>query len=181
MTESKERIMIDIETLGTEPGCVILSIGAVRFNRDGIGETFHAQISKRSCLENGLTIDDETEEWWEQQEQDMPDGSEPLYIALGNLSGFCETADEVWANSPSFDLRILDAAYDAIESASPWEYHQERDVRTFRSLPGFVELGQMGQEHHALDDAIHQAREISVNLARMFSDVWSTEEVTYRD
>ena len=177
MTESKERIMIDIETLGTEPGCVILSIGAVRFNRDGIGETFHAQISKRSCLENGLTIDDETEEWWEQQEQDMPDGDQPLRLALEDLSEFCSDGDEFWANSPSFDLRILDAAYDAVEPASPWEYHQERDVRTFRNLPGFIEFEQNGQTHDALDDARHQAREVVLNLDRLFCDVWSTKEV----
>ena len=27
-------VMIDLETLGTTPGCVILSIGAVPFDRD---------------------------------------------------------------------------------------------------------------------------------------------------
>jgi hypothetical protein len=59
---------------------------------------------------------------------------------------------------------MLEAAFDAIGMTEPWEYHQERDVRTLRSLPGVPELEMVGEEHDALDDAKHQARIASEGL-----------------
>ena len=72
--------------------------------------------------------------------------------------------DEVWANSPKFDAAMLEAAYDAVDESVPWDFHQLRDVRTVRALPGAVELEQDGVEHDALDDAVHQARAVAATL-----------------
>ena len=62
--------MIDIETLGTKPGCIIQSIGAVLF--DPFGKPvemypFYRNISKQSCLDIGLTEDPNTVKWWSEQ------------------------------------------------------------------------------------------------------------------
>lgn len=45
-----EDMMIDIETLGTRPGSVILSVGAVMFDRHGVGhgETFYMNVERES-------------------------------------------------------------------------------------------------------------------------------------
>ena len=40
----KTHAMIDIETLGTEPDCVVLSVGAVKFNPFVPQETLHQTV-----------------------------------------------------------------------------------------------------------------------------------------
>lgn len=64
-------VMIDIETLGTAPGSVILSIGAVAFVRDRMPEDwreFSSVISVESSKSCGLTTDQSTIDWWKRQD-----------------------------------------------------------------------------------------------------------------
>ena len=58
----------------------------------------------------------------------------------------------------------LEAAYDAVSLEPPWDFYELRDVRTVQSLPGAVELEQEGTAHDALDDAVHQPREVGATL-----------------
>ncbi|MFV6182691.1 3'-5' exonuclease, partial [Klebsiella pneumoniae] len=70
---------------------------------------------------------------------------------------------------------ILRSSYDCIAEDYPWEYWNDRDVRTM------VELGQAigfdpkttipfeGDRHNALADAIHQARYVSAIWQRIIS------------
>lgn len=169
-----DRVMLDIETLGLEPGAAIISIGACRFRPgDGVvGETFYVEVDTRSCREAGLHVDDDTFEWWQKQDSEVAplDGDIALPDALARLKHYIGDADEIWANSPSFDCEMLETAYGAVGVNEPWEYHQERDVRTLRSLPNAVEVEMNGREHHALDDAVHQAREVAATIARYNGD-----------
>jgi|APHM01.1.fsa_nt_gi hypothetical protein len=171
MSDERERVMVDIETLGTMPGCVILSVGACYFEPGNgvVGERFYTEIDKQSCREAGLTVDEETEAWWESQDDDLVplDGDTSLSVALDDLRHFAFRADEVWANGPAFDCAILEAAYHAVDIEPPWEYHEERDVRTIRALPGAVELEFGGRKHNALDDAVHQASEVAATLDQL--------------
>ena len=166
------RVMLDIETLGIEPGAAILSIGACTFDTDGVGETFEVSVDIESCQERGLTIDADTLQWWLDQDEaarDVLTGGVPLATALSELRDFLDTndADELWANSPKFDMAHLEAAYDALDWTAPWEFYELRDVRTVQSLPGAVELEQDGTEHDALDDAVYQARIVAETLRRL--------------
>lgn len=163
---SKDRVMVDIETLGLDPGAAILSIGAVKFGTDGIGEEFERNISLESCQEAGLTIDADTLDWWLGQDEDVQHvltGGESLERVLWEFHDWFD-ADEVWANSPAFDCAMLEVAYDAIGDPAPWEYYEQRDVRTLTSLPVAAEVEQLGNEHDALDDAKHQARTVIETL-----------------
>ena len=166
-----ERVMVDIETLGIEPGAAILSIGACRFDTTAgkPEDTFEASISLSSCHAAGLSIDPETLEWWLGQGESARSvltGGDDLEAALERFTEWYENAapDEIWANSPSFDCEHLEHAYSAVGLTVPWEFYEERDVRTIRNLPGAVELERSGTEHDALDDAIHQAREVAATL-----------------
>jgi len=47
-------------------------------------------------------------------------------------------------------------------------------VRTVQSLPGAVELEQEGTAHDALDDAVHQAREVSATLRALEDGLQAT-------
>ena len=42
-------VMVDLETWGTKPGCAIISIGAVSFGPDGLGEEFYTALD-RDCF-----------------------------------------------------------------------------------------------------------------------------------
>ena len=165
-----DRVMLDIETLGTDPGAAVLSIGAVAFDTNGpTGATFHRQIRLSSCQAAGLEIDAETLAWWLDQDdaaKDVLTGGEDLETVLGEFIEWYRDCNpsEVWANSPSFDCAILEAAFKAVGRREPWTYYEQRDVRTIRNLPAAVELDRTGIEHDALDDAIHQAREVAATL-----------------
>lgn len=165
-----DRVMIDIETLGLDPGAAILSVGAVEFDTDGLGEEFYHVVDLESCQDAGLHIDANTLDWWLSQDDAVTDiltGGEPLANVLAFLQRFVPEDAEVWANSPSFDCEMLEVAYDAVDMAEPWTYDKERDVRTVMSLPGAVEVEMEGDEHNALDDAKRQARSVSKTLARL--------------
>jgi hypothetical protein len=165
------RVMLDIETLGVDPGAAIISIGACRFEL-GFGwtqEELYVTVDRESCTDHGLHIEEDTLSWWRDQDTDLAplDGGEPLPDALAELRAFVEDADELWANSPKFDMAMLEAAYDAVDTEVPWAFHELRDVRTVRALPGAVELDMTGREHHALDDARHQADEVAETLSKL--------------
>jgi hypothetical protein len=174
-----DRVMVDIETLGLDPGAAILSIGAVRFDTDGLGATFERNIDLESCQEAGLTIDASTLEWWLQQDADAQHvltGGESLADALEAFAEFYAFADEIWANSPAFDCEHLAAAYDAVDKTVPWEYYEQRDVRTITNLPVAPDIEQEGTEHDALDDAKYQATVVAETLAAINGEAFLFDE-----
>jgi DNA polymerase III epsilon subunit-like protein len=159
--------MVDIETLGIEPGAVILSLGAVRFDDAEILDEFERNISLESCQEVGMEIDADTLEWWLGQDGDVQHvltGGKPLDQVLYEFNDWYGDADEIWAFSPSFDCAHLADAYDRVGRSEPWSYRDERDCRTLVELPGAVDLEQHGNEHDALDDAKYQARTVMATL-----------------
>ncbi|GGO03681.1 3'-5' exonuclease [Haloarcula pellucida] len=165
-----ERVMVDLETLGTDPGAVILSIGAVRFDEVGLSDEFYKNVSIQSCVDAGLEIDADTLDWWLGQDdevQDVLQGGVRLSKALAHFSAFYRGADEIWAFSPTFDCQILSAAYDAIDEPTPWNYRDERDCRTLAALPAAADVEQQGDAHDALDDAVYQARTVVETLDRL--------------
>lgn len=160
-------IMIDIETLGTRAGCVVLSIGAVQFSDKGLGKEFYVSINPESCTEWGLKIEPRTVMWWLEQSQDARDflikGKHvDLDIALAELkSAFKWKGEQVWCNGASFDFPILEAAHDAVGARVPWEYWSTTDYRTLKNIvPREVyEAAKVEPviKHNALADAIAQA------------------------
>lgn len=167
MTDTK-RVMVDIETLGLEPGSAILSIGAVTFTPDGLGHEYYNEISLESCQDEGLELDANTLEWWLDQDDDVTGvltGGDSLGYILSEFADWFPEGAQVWANSPAFDCAHLESAFDAVGLTEPWEYYDTRDVRTLREeIPTAPEVEQEGNEHDALDDARHQARIVSETL-----------------
>lgn len=164
MSETR-RVMADIETVGLERDCAIVEIGAVQFEPPSlIGETFHASVSLTSCQEAGLTIDADTLEWWLGDQPEIASevlvGGDDLADSLIAFVDWYNDIEphEIWANSPSFDCEMLEHAGKQVGVPMPWDFYQERDVRTLDALPHDVDIEQDGVEHTALDDAIYQAR-----------------------
>ncbi|MBX3480126.1 MAG: 3'-5' exoribonuclease, partial [Caulobacter sp.] len=161
-------IMLDIETLGTRPGCVVLSIGAVVFDpvTGETGETFYRNIMRASCEHFGLVADPDTVAWWAALPEAaraalMPDQI-GLFDALTELNAFwrAQAGDRLWSQGPSFDPVILQAAYDATGLPAPWRYNAARDTRTVHDLAGFTPDKTRASLHNALEDAKAQAADV---------------------
>lgn len=166
-----QAVMIDIETLDNTTTAAIASIGAVWFEPRGgrLGNTFHMHVDLADCQRHGLTIGADTVLWWLKQSGDaqaaLGNGQRaaaPLVTALEALHAFIVGLDsatpEIWCNGASFDLPILANAYRAIGWKAPWPFRRERDLRTLKGLHPEQRLDRTGIAHHAIDDAIHQAR-----------------------
>lgn len=168
--------MIDVETCGTLPNSIILTIGAVFFPRKGRIpqledlDSFYRRIDIQSCIDAGLTSSQETLDWWDRQpEEARYEAFEhpnriPLRQALQELFLFVGKRKKIWANSPSFDLVILENAMRAISAPIPWDFWNTRDVRTIMDLGGLrsADLGEV--PHHALQDCYRQIRGVKMVL-----------------
>lgn len=182
-------VMVDLETMGKKHNAPIVAIGAVVFDpaTGSIGESFYKVVCLESSVNWGAVIDPSTVIWWLKQSSEtrsaiVNDDAIPLQDALlqfrefvsDNVAGGSKKA-QVWGNGASFDNSILRSSYDCIAEDYPWEYWNDRDVRTI------VELGQAisfdpkttipfeGSRHNALADAIHQARYVSAIWQRIIA------------
>lgn len=166
-------VMVDIETVGTAPGCGVLSIGAVTFGPDGLGHRFYINASLASSTALGLTIDPDTITWWLNQSRDSQDAAfqsdaPALLDALMMFSDWYLSIgpERVWCHGATFDVPVLDAAYRAARMSPPWQYWQVRCTRTLYDLAGVKVDRSKGTHHNALDDAINQA-EAAVRALRI--------------
>lgn len=171
-------LMIDLETMGTTPGCALVSIGAVRFDLDADGwpqdmrHEFYARVSLPSCQRAGLTLEAETLEWWMERAARWPKNDRPVALAaaLGQLSFFVEYGQpavrRVWGHGAAFDPPILAAAYRAAGVARPWQYTQVRDTRTLLEAAG-LPTSFPEATHHALEDARVQARAVQQAMRQL--------------
>lgn len=149
-------IMVDIETLSTEPNACILSIGAVRFDEEGL---IYCEFYKNIIPQNNRHIDVDTVEWWfnyPEAYSELKKDRWYLKEALYSLGRFICKGDMVWAKSPSFDLAILKNAYKEYGIVIPWDFRNERDVRTAEKR----KVESVGTKHNALDDCYTQIKSI---------------------
>ncbi len=164
-----KNVMIDLETLGTMPGSIILSIGAVPFDSTGVSyNTFYTEINTPSSRQF-LISQKSTLEWWEKQTaqnhllQRCDIGGTSARTAFSSLLSFlgenCTDDLKVWGNGASFDEPILATALERFGIQVPWKYYNSRCYRTLKALgaeKGVQEPKNMYQ-HNALSDAAHQA------------------------
>ena len=158
-----ENVMVDLETLGTSSNSVILSIGAVEFDKTGLGREFYVVVDPQSCVDAGLKIDVPTVLWWMKQSDeareafDQPDRVS-LECALARFGGWFPHNATLWGNGAAFDNVVLANAYLAVGTQRPWYYHTDRCYRTLKNLrPDIGGPALEGVAHNALFDAKWQA------------------------
>ncbi len=157
-------IMLDLETMGTDPYCPVIAIGACRFEMDDspIEDTFYQVVSLESCMELGMKPSASTILWWMEQEDAArlvfgDKGAAKLVPALDAFTDWHNSRpDLIWGNSARFDCGILEAAYKVCGKEVPWQHWRERCYRTAKSMAD-VSLVRTGTPHNALDDAVTQA------------------------
>jgi len=169
-------IVLDIETTGTAPGCCILSIGAVSTDQR---HEFYTPIWHSSQKDMyGLKDDPATLAWWSKQSAEARDeafsGTAALHIVLGQFSDWLRSLPArqkfVWGNGADFDQPIVAAAYEAAGMKNPFGFNN-RCYRTLKNLYKDIKapIEFEGIKHHALWDAKHEAKHLSMLLRHHFS------------
>lgn len=159
-----KNIMLDIETLGSSSNAAIISIGAVYFDKQGLGKEFYRNIDFDSSLLAGGTVCGETLKWWFQQNEyarsSLLTNQKPLRDVLIEFREFCDPEAKMWGNGVGFDNTILASAYKRLYMNTPWAFYNDRCYRTIKNLFSGVELERLGIHHNALDDAKSQANHL---------------------
>ena len=178
-------VMVDIETLGTAPGSVVLSIGAVAFDASREDETgwltwdSHA-ISVASSKAVGLEVDAAKILWWSQQSFEVRHlvneamaGGKHIVNALQEFARWFPAGARLWGNGSDFDNVLLTAAYKRVNVEQPWKFYNNRCFRTMKNLyPQVAAPEFLGLKHDAAADALHQTR----HLTRILRHINRAEE-----
>lgn len=169
-------VMLDLETLGVNPGCVILSIGAVRFDADKPGEWFYSRVDLRSSMEAGFRIEPDALMWWfrhgEAALEHSAAGGEKVFDTFFRFAKWLGAEPfEVWGNGATFDNEILRWGCRRV-GLRVWERRRDRCYRTLCDPVGGGIMRDYGElmplidppewwneapQHHALRDAACQA------------------------
>jgi hypothetical protein len=167
--------MIDIETLGTDPDCVVLSVGAVKFDPFTLNEPHSNTLWRPSAdeqLNADRSVDQGTIEWWGKQAPEIieeafsPDNRLPVSQVMDEFHKFAWGCDAFWAHGSIFDIVILETYYRKLGKPLPWNFWQIRDTRTIFDL-GYDPEMPKDAKHNALEDAYRQA----VGVQNMYKKV----------
>jgi hypothetical protein len=156
-----KHIMLDLETMGTDPGCIALSIGACLFDREGILDRFYTKLDFVESSKAGFTIDPKTVKWWLEQADEARREvfKDPVLpsIAMDSFKHWLPNANYfVWGNGAMFDNAIIKPYFIAAHGEVPWTHRHDKCYRTIASSFS-DEIEREGIHHQALDDACSQA------------------------
>lgn len=161
-----KNVMLDLETLGTRPGSILVSIGACEFGPRGVGRSFY-QVCDLST-QGPLIIDPKAVAWWMQQSDFARSvfndvDRKTLSEALFNFTNWWRAieAQYIWGHGASFDPVLMQAAYFAMGLREPWDHRGIRDTRTIFAATN-VSVQKSEKAHHALKDAQAQALAVIV-------------------
>ena len=158
---------VDLETLGKEVGCPIITIGWAVFDYNGLYHSGQIPIGIDEQLMLGCEINGGTFAWWLTQSNEARSALAaqmkkelPVRHALEEFSQIwsnlgCET---VWGNGPTFDMSILEDLMKKAGHPPPWKYYNIRCVRTIAELAKINKKQyRRGLAHDAEADAVDQA------------------------
>ena len=163
--------MLDIETMGTGANACIASIGLVRFCVSSIGECEIIDTAYYLPKWEG-DMDYSTVQWWLTQTVEaqknlvaMDDKNKmPLSAVLIETVRF--VGDEpIWGNGSDFDNMIVLSHCKRL-GIKGWSYRNNRCFRTVKNLYAAKAYTKPEIPHHALYDAIAQAKTL-VNISVM--------------
>lgn len=181
--------MLDLETFGAKPGCVVRSLGAVVFDpaTGVLGSEFYANLTLQPQLDMGLEIAPETEKWWLGQGRSAQDAFlqqpySPLEVVAA-LDKWIEqnSITRIWSHGKDFDPLIW---VELVDRVSKWHmpgWVLTRDAMSFRNTLDTRTIYWSAQfdiktvpfngvKHNALDDAKYQA--VCVAAALKYQREW---------
>lgn len=164
------QLMLDLETLSSEPNAPIIQIGAVpfAFATGEIGPRLKINV-RPDFAKTPPSLS--TVCWWLKQGEAarlsvaMCEDGKPPVDACHDFRVFAEThcapKFELWAMPPEFDCVILANTFRSVGlTRLPWAYNKTRDLRTLEALAGSSSAGRIQADipHDAGSDAEAQAK-----------------------
>jgi len=169
-------VMLDLETLGTRPGCVILTFGAVKFDPYSLtepGPGMYCRLDADEQIARGREVQEDTLKWWMNQDETVREEA----IGEGNrisieqfykeLNRFLVGVNNIWAQGPVFDIAILENLYRQYGWPTPWQFWQIRDSRTLFGVHGDPRVKGREGHHNALADCVYQAQGVQQIYRRL--------------
>jgi len=163
--------MVDIETMGTRPGAIILSVAFVRFS-DEAHMMVNMSIEDQEMI--GMEKDESTLAWWSKQDPiawaRATSNPQPLAIVLPYIATWLDWARagddfQLWCHGATFDAPLLAELYRRANIPCPWNFYQVR-ARTLYDLALINPKDySVPPPHVALNDAIGQTRAANAALA----------------
>jgi hypothetical protein len=147
--------MVDFETLDTQANGVILSVGAVLFDKGGIIRSGYSEFDRKKQVAEGRTVSKATMAWWlrtnkkelnrlsREGKSDIHEWVKSMKVKLKKEKPFC-----IWSRG-SMDAEMIKNLFG--ERFIP--FYKYRDVRT---LDEFGYKMDVENNHNALDDCINQ-------------------------
>ena len=169
--------MIDLETLSTEPNAMVLSIGITHFTQSQ-GCSLSASWNPSIEEQEGRHISFSTVNWWTFQSDEaraaaFHDGRDSIELVHLGLSHYIREyvsksgseARTFWANSPAFDMVILNSLFK--DHIPLWSFREWADYRTLKMLHSMLgfELEKKEIPHMAASDSRLQAENVLVMLS----------------
>lgn len=182
--------MLDIETLGKEPGCIVLSVGIAVFDPYDAKSKMHYDekhqlylvLSYMDSYTKQLEAGDPTAKWWQKQKI-WPELSSQATNSNLSLQDACERIskflveqgiEQIWAKGKDFDVPILQEVFRRCKVEWPLHYRRSRDARDLctDAFPGIEHFDdradwpdrpkelQKFDPHHALGDALLQIHQV---------------------
>lgn len=142
-------IVIDLESLATDPNAAILEMGAV-FGDLSTGELFGYFRELVDRQQPGRTVDLGTVKWHRDLQkknkligtlwQDEVGDEIHLTTALATLAEWIKPIvkaypdTQIITNGPEFDASVLATAYKSLGANTPWDFRNNQSLRTFRFM-----------------------------------------------
>lgn len=145
----------DIETLGKEVGCVIVSAAFLVFDfneektfQQYVDDALYIKFSVSDQKAKGRHIDPDTLDWWKKQDDvvrrelmpsgrdvSLEQGSKQIVEYLEKHGIHKSNEKRVWrfCRGQDFDIPIMSEAMKSVGMALPGAYWNSRDIRTFIS------------------------------------------------
>lgn len=159
--------MIDIETLGTDPDSVILTVGAVKFDPYTLREPAQKTNWKLDADEQfglGRQASESTLEWWAKQDPEIQarafseEGRITIDRFFAEFNKYVMGVKNIWCQGPQFDMVMIEDLYRQKKHHTSWKYWQVNDSRTiFNMMPADPRKAIQVEAHDAAEDAYWQA------------------------
>lgn len=180
MVAIRKDLMVDIETMGSNPNSPVLSIGAVIFDPNG-NDTINSIAPNRmfyrvldfthQLTKYGRVPDASTIYWWLKQSSEarkaLEIGVVPFETGLSDFARFAKPTENVWGYGTDFDAVILNSAFMSANLTFPFGYRSRRCARTIMAEIKTDPIERVGVHHNALDDAIYQVLSVQKAYRKM--------------
>lgn len=163
--ESIVHCSIDLETLGINSKAPIVQVGMSFFTRKGIFLNTQLTVNFEDAIKYG-EADGSTIAWWLKQPKVAQD---TLFQDPRSAVEVCEIIQKLvaaqepdffWAHA-TFDFPILKSLFKKLDIEFNLDHRKMMDLRTLELASGDYQWTEReGIHHNALDDAVHQAKNI---------------------